>query len=801
MDPNAEVERIFRHENGENGEEEVERWKRPPSSYGSMKSDIEGMEEGGDEKVAQEAFAVPLPVGLPGSSTRGGTGLQMNRPASPETHYTMTTQQTRAPGAVFDTKSADLADFLEHYDDEEVEKDEDDNHYKDYEDDEDDEDEMLETNSPEPPEPVEPEDTMQVDENSQPGRLHPEQDLPHIFKSIQSSLTGFKEEELFTFMMDFCQWELKVTRQQMMEGDLLDSVDKMLEILGQDRALLHTIRTLENINKKEEADELKNTCRRALIRHHLQQNLIGKYQIIREGVVRAGRQNLLNNIYVEPLITICGPGGVAPSHEFLRRFSSPLQVPSADASVGLNDLFRLRKDGKPVRTVVTTGIPGTGMSVSVGKFSLDWAERLANKDLQFVIKLSFRTFRLLRNNELRLSQEISIMEVIEYYHPECKDMKHLEEEDCKFLIIMDSFDCYQGSLDWQNAPVINDNYTKAHPDVLIVNIIRGTVLRGARVWILGRRAAVSQIPSQYIDVVTEIQGFSDEKKDKFLQMRFRDAELSSKIVAHYKRLPPLIRLAQQPFVCWIVATVFERCYRYLRYGEHPPRLTPFYVHITVVQTNRKLQFYYGKLDNELKWSTEDKNLITEIGKMAFKMLEKNTSTFFEEDMKELAGLKLTEVTVFSGLTTELAPAAPGGRRTFGFIHHNFKEFMAALYVFTMFCTKSKNVLGSPLLPKPFLFGDQCKSAGSLLQSAVTRTLAAPPGHYDMFLRFLCGLLSPHCHNNLLCGNLYPQKNLKVGGLDEARRLLERTIRTAEENNRDRVENLKECLREMTQEDE
>lgn len=92
---------------------------------------------------------------------------------------------------------------------------------------------------------------------------------------------------------------------------------------------------------------------------------------------------------------------------------------------------------------------------------------------------------------------------------------------------------------------------------------------------------------------------SDEKKDKFLQMRFRDAELSSKIVAHYKRLPPLIRLAQQPFVCWIVATVFERCYRYLRYGEHPPRLTPFYVHITVVQTNRKLQFYYGKLDNEL----------------------------------------------------------------------------------------------------------------------------------------------------------------------------------------------------------
>lgn len=66
------------------------------------------------------------------------------------------------------------------------------------------------------------------------------------------------------------------------------------------------------------------------------------------------------------------------------------------------------------------------------------------QDLQFVIKLSFRTFWILRNKE-----EMSIMEVIEYYHPECKDMTYLEEEDCKFLIIMDSFDCYQAHLDWE----------------------------------------------------------------------------------------------------------------------------------------------------------------------------------------------------------------------------------------------------------------------------------------------------------------------------------------------------------------
>lgn len=70
------------------------------------------------------------------------------------------------------------------------------------------------------------------------------------------------------------------------------------------------------------------------------------------------------------------------------------------------------------------------------------------QDLQFVITLSFRDLWLLRNRKAA-SQPMSIMEVLEYYHPECKDMKYLDEDDCRFLIVMDSFDCYQTSLDWK----------------------------------------------------------------------------------------------------------------------------------------------------------------------------------------------------------------------------------------------------------------------------------------------------------------------------------------------------------------
>lgn len=55
----------------------------------------------------------------------------------------------------------------------------------------DDEDEILMTCSPEPPEPLEMEGLIEADENSQPGRLDPELDLPHIFKVCASPFRCF----------------------------------------------------------------------------------------------------------------------------------------------------------------------------------------------------------------------------------------------------------------------------------------------------------------------------------------------------------------------------------------------------------------------------------------------------------------------------------------------------------------------------------------------------------------------------------------------------------------------------------
>lgn len=61
-------------------------------------------------------------------------------------------------------------------------------------------------------------------------------------QSIQSIVTELTKEELLKFKMWFYQWEPGITLQQVMEGDLLDFVDRILEVLGKKNiAIVHTV--------------------------------------------------------------------------------------------------------------------------------------------------------------------------------------------------------------------------------------------------------------------------------------------------------------------------------------------------------------------------------------------------------------------------------------------------------------------------------------------------------------------------------------------------------------------------------
>lgn len=133
--------------------------------------------------------------------------------------------------------------------------------------------------------------------------------------------------------------------------------------------------------------------------------------------------------------------------------------------------------------------------------------------------------------------------------------------------------------------------------------------------------------------------------------------------------------------------------------------------------------------------------------------------------------------------------------------------MAAVYIFMVFRLEGRNVLDQPPqgrlhLPKLPTPKGESRLVVELYHSAVRRALRSPPGHMDMVLRFLCGLLYRGSHNEMLRGKLFHHHTPPVSGVEEVQKLLEKTIKDLSTSSpMDRLGNLEECLRELIQEDE
>ncbi|XP_010892018.3 NLR family CARD domain-containing protein 3 [Esox lucius] len=753
MDSDSEVERILQ--------------ERPPSSYGSMRSDDEEEEE--DITPAQN-----LPAKLEPRSF-DATGIRLHRDASPETVFTDNTRlphpRQPAEGAFIEQRPVEEED-----EEEEVE----------------DQNDGARVNSPVPPPPIEPEDTwMDVDDQQQPGRLHPEVDLPFIFKSMQSALTLLEPPEIHLFKSYLCgRHNSTFNMADLAESDTLDLVDKMLERFGKLYGLQVAIRMLEAMNKPQQAKELQTKCKRAVIQYELKCGLIRRHNCIYEGVPRAGQQLYLKYVYVQPRISTQGYGGVCPHHPVRPHPPDPPKVAPPDSMVEGNNIFRLHSaDGNPVRCVLTTGVPGIGNSVAVQKFMLDWAEERANFDLQFVFPFPFRELQSLRERNIKEKTDISMLEMLQTYHSETRSMDFLEEANCKVLFIMDGIDIYKGNLDFTNTPVVTDITTPLPLDSLLVNLIRGSLLPHALLWLTGRRAATTQIPPEYIDSIYEIQGYSDEQKDEYLTIRYSDKSLAEKIIRHTKNSPTIYNLCHIPFCCWMVAMVYERGFRHDDdYGRHPPKITSFFIHYMIIQNNRKLEKYYGQNPNTQKWTEMDRKFMLALGRLALKLLEKNCANFYEDDLVDFT-FPVIEVASWSGLCTELPRPNPKDRRVFCFTHLSILEFMAAHYVWLSFRLDGQNVLDqSKSITK--LFKEH--SLVEIYRKAVDRYLNSPLGQYDLFLRFLCGL-SMKQNDSLLRGLLFPHNAPSLKGLDEVARLLTKRKENALP---EKEANLNECLREL-----
>ncbi|XP_062405513.1 NACHT, LRR and PYD domains-containing protein 3-like [Sardina pilchardus] len=495
-----------------------------------------------------------------------------------------------------------------------------------------------------------------------------------------------------------------------------------------------------------------------------------KFQCLSEGISKQGNCTLLNEIYTELYITEGGSGEVNNQHEVRQLEMASKKSKTFDTPIKCNDIFKpLPGQDKAIRTVLTKGVAGIGKTVSVQKFTLDWAEGIANQDVHFICPLPFRELNLLKEKKL------SLVQLLQHFFSDIEDFTIFTDDNFKLLFIFDGLDECRIPLDFQSNPRCCDVTEPTTVSALLTNLIKKNLLPSALLWITSRPAAANQIPPECVDQVTEVRGFNDPQKEEYFRKRVSDENLANRTITHLRSSRSLYIMCDIPVFCWISATVLERKLNETERGEIPRTLTEMYTHYLIIQTNIK-QKYPDRKD-------ADDEIIFKLGKLAFQQLEKGNLVFYEEDLRE-CGIDITDASVYSGVCTQIFREEAGlyHGKVFCFVHLSIQEHLAALYVHLNLMT-SRSKLSQIFRPA---------SHYDAHKSIVDLAFESQNGQLDLFLRFVLGLSLES--NQTLLRDLLPHSDSQSQSTEKIVQYIKQKIR--ENPSSEKCINLFHCLNEL-----
>ncbi|XDV13994.1 hypothetical protein PO909_002257 [Leuciscus waleckii] len=517
-----------------------------------------------------------------------------------------------------------------------------------------------------------------------------------------------------------------------------------------------------------------------------------RYESVFEGIKLQENQTLLNRIYTQLYIIEGESEGVNEEHEVLQMEKSYKTL--QDTPINCNDIFdpspepgyeeKRREKKDKIKTVLTKGIAGIGKTVSVQKFILDWAEGKANQDVDFMFVLPFRELNLIKDHQYSLHR------LLLDFHPELQDLDSMIYDECTVVLIFDGLDESRLTLKFSDNEKVSDVNESSSVGVLMSNLMKGDLLPSALIWITTRPAAANQIPSNYINRVTEIQGFNDPQKEEYFSKRISDEHQASRIISHIRKARSLHIMCHIPVFCWISATVLQNILKQDLSAEIPQTLTEMYIHFLLIQTHMRNQKYEERDPEKLLQSNRD--VIVKLAELAFNQLMKGNVMFYEEDLRE-SGIDVTDASVYSGICTEIfrEESVIYHRKVYSFVHLSFQEFFAALYVFFCYLHKNSEVLKIFITVKS---RTQCENVplDVFLKEAMNKALKSENGHLDLFLRFLHGI-SLESNQRLLQDVLIHTENNP-----ESIKKIIQNLKRGQKNNvsPERWMNLSHCLIEM-----
>ncbi|XP_073703859.1 protein NLRC3-like [Garra rufa] len=462
------------------------------------------------------------------------------------------------------------------------------------------------------------------------------------------------------------------------------------------------------------------------VKEQLKTNMKSKYERLFEGLKlpQMKKETFLNSIYTQLYIIEGESEGVNEEHEVLQMEKTARTQYSQDTPINCNDIFKASpkqgcEEKDQIKTVLTKGIAGIGKTVSVQKFILDWAEGKVNQDVDFIFVLPFRELNLIQD-------QYSLHRLLLDFHPELEDLDSKIYEECKVVFIFDGLDESRITLRFSDDQKVSDVTETSSVGVLMSNLIKGELLPSALIWITSRPAAANQIPSKYINRLTEIQGFNEHQKEEYLRKRISDQHQAGRIISHIRRARSLHIMCHIPIFCWISSTVLQKLLEEDLSAEIPKTLTEMYIHFLLIQINMRNQKYEER--NPEKHLQSNREVILKLAEVAFKQLMKGNMMFYEEDLIE-SNIEINDASVYSGICTEIfkEESVFHHKKVYSFIHLSVQEFLAALYAFYHYVIKNLDTL------------QLCDVIHNLHRDTIDKALKSKNGHLDLFLRFLLGI--------------------------------------------------------------
>ncbi|XP_071399643.1 NACHT, LRR and PYD domains-containing protein 12-like [Centroberyx affinis] len=591
---------------------------------------------------------------------------------------------------------------------------------------------------------------------------------------ILGTLEDLGDEELKSFKWFLQQADIlegfpAIPKSRLEKADRQDTVDQMVQTYSAPGALEITVEVLKKINRNDLVQRFSKTSsgtNNLLVQipkpprlitwyqRMLQSNVQDRFMCAQEGLSERKDKKHLDDIYTEIYIIDGGDVHINRQHE-VRQIEMPSRKPArTEKPIKPSDIFK-HSSGKytPVRTVLTNGIAGIGKTFLVHKFILDWAEERANQDVHLTFPFTFRQLNLLKGERFSFAELIHrcIRETIDIEEEALNCIfttlqksgnSNFDKSNFKVLFVLDGLDESRLQLDFTaNEECFVDVTESTSVDVLLTNLIKGKLLPSARLWITTRPTAANQFLQDFVDIVTEVRGFTDPQKEEYFRKKFRDEEQASRIISHIKTSRSLHIMCHIPVFCWITATLLKQMLSEDERVEIPRTLTELYTKFLMFQIKQ----------TTLKYGTEKGiRSIKSLAKLAFHQLEKGNLIFYEKDLKK-SGINLNEASVYSGVFTqifkeqcELNEDKDNDKdKMFSFIHLSVQEFLAAVYVVMSLINKNKNVMAEPQLSIQSLQMSfrktSARSSAGVHMNAVDMALQSPNGHLDLFLRFLLGL--------------------------------------------------------------